>query len=58
MAKMVRMAVIKSGLAWYFDEKANWRREKSSEHPEDTRNARSANVLKSTPGTSNVSRRR
>ena len=44
---MVRMAVIKSGLAWYFDEKANWRREKFSEHPEDTRNARSANVLKS-----------
>jgi hypothetical protein len=47
MARMVRMAVIKSGLAWYFDEKANWRRGKFSEHPEDTRNERSAHMLKS-----------
>jgi hypothetical protein len=44
---MVSMSVIKSGLAWYFDEKANWRRQKLSEHPEDARNERSAKVLES-----------
>jgi len=44
---MVSMSVIKSGLAWYFDEKANWRRQKLSEHPEDARNERSASVLES-----------
>ena len=42
---MVSMSVIRSGLAWYFDEKARWRRQKLSEHPEDARNERSASVL-------------
>jgi hypothetical protein len=44
---MVSMSVMKSGLAWYFDEKATWRRKKFSEHPEDPRNERSASVLES-----------
>jgi hypothetical protein len=44
---MVSMSVIRSGLAWYFDEKANWRGQKFSEHPEDARNERSATVLES-----------
>jgi len=44
---MVRMCVIKSGLAWYFHEKAIGRAQKFSEHPEDSRNVRSANVLES-----------
>jgi len=44
---MVNMSVIRSGLAWYFDEKAIWRAQKFSEHPEDPRNERSASVLES-----------
>jgi hypothetical protein len=44
---MVSMSVIRSGLAWYFDQKVTWRRQKFSEHPEDPRNEKSASVLES-----------